>query len=46
MMEKIMTRLADCVGCIYFRPNVIEEHCTHDPETWNADTCYTEDEGC
>ena len=36
----INERFEKCVGCNYFNPDLIEEHCSHDPETWNADTCY------
>ena len=29
-----------CEGCFYFNPHVLEEHCSHDPDTWDAETCY------
>lgn len=34
-------RFKNCVGCIYYNLDTIEEHCSHDPETWNPKTCYT-----
>jgi len=36
-------RFEKCEGCKFFNPNIIEEHCSHDPETWNPENCYEEE---
>lgn len=33
-------RFEDCVGCVHFTPEILEQQCQHDPKTWNVETCY------
>lgn len=34
-------RFGQCCDCELFTPEILEQSCQHDPDTWNPETCHS-----